>query len=67
MKSHLGKFAATMRDCDPDGVWNLAQRIWLEHGIAILIPSDVERKKGWVEAQSVKNIAENCYGKSKGG
>jgi hypothetical protein len=38
MKSHLGKFAATMRDCDPDGVWNLAQRIWLEHGIAILIP-----------------------------
>jgi hypothetical protein len=65
--SSLSQFAAAMRDPDPDGAWKLAETIWKQHGVVVLVLSDIERKKGWSTARSARNLAEICYGKNIGG
>jgi hypothetical protein len=66
IRTSLSAFAESMRDPDPDGAWKLAQSLWNEAGIVVLVPSDVERKRGWLAAKQTRVLAENCFGKRNG-
>ena len=62
MRSPLAPFAASMRDPDPDGVWCLGQKLWREHGLVVVSPDDVERRRGWGLGQQVRNLGVDLFG-----
>lgn len=57
----LTKYAASMRDPDPDGARAAARQLWLERGIATVFPGDCE-KLDWM---FVEAIANRLYGMRK--
>ena len=63
IRSSLAPFAGSMRDADPDTAWALAERVWQEHGFALLNPDEVERRLGWIAGQEARNLATKCFGK----
>jgi hypothetical protein len=54
-----------MREPDPDGAWKFMAEKWHREGVVVLIPDEIERRKGWALAQNARNVAEECFGKRK--
>ena len=57
----LTKYAASMRDPDPDGAHRLAARKWHEDGSIILLPESIARLD-WQDRELVNAIAAKIYG-----
>lgn len=55
-----------MREADPDGAWSFARDLWYREGIVVLMPDQVEARRGWVAARMALNLGETVYGKRKG-
>lgn len=62
IRSSLAPHAAAMRDPDPDAAWAAAERVWQEHGFALINPDEVERRLGWIAGQEARNLAVKCFG-----
>ena len=60
-RSSLASLAHLSRDPDPDGAWKMMERLWKEYGIAVFMPDEVDRKRGFLRAQEVRNLAKECY------
>lgn len=61
MRSPLAKFTHLMQDPNPDGAREFCRKLWLDHGILVVMPAKV----GWVEAVRAKQMAEELYGKRR--
>lgn len=40
-RTSLTRFAASMRDPDPDGARNAARTAWIDHGILVVMPGQL--------------------------
>lgn len=59
----LTRYAPLFRDPDPAGARRVAQEIYDEHGILIVLPSDVTR--GLVEQMFIEALAKRLYPNGK--
>lgn len=57
----LTKYAASMRDPDPDGARKLAARQWHETGAVVLLPESIARLDR-LDRELVQAIAAKIYG-----
>lgn len=57
----LTKYAASMRDPDPDGARRLAARKWHEDGTMVLLPDSLARLDR-LDRELVQAIAAKIYG-----
>lgn len=57
----LTKFAASMRDPDPDGARKAADIAWREHGICVIFPDECHG----LDREFVAAIANRLRGKRK--
>lgn len=57
----LTKFAASMRDPDPDGARKAARQAWHEHGICVVFSGDCEK----LDQMFIEAIANRLYGPRK--
>lgn len=62
-RTTLTAFAHLMRDPDPRGAIRACQEIYDEHGILIILPSDIQR--GMVEQMFVDALAKKLYPEGK--
>lgn len=57
----LSRFAASMRDPDPDGARKAARQLWHERGIAVVFPDDCHG----LDWQFIEAVANRVHGRRK--
>lgn len=67
LRSSLAPFGHLANDPDPDAAWKLAEDAWHDHGVPVFILPLVDQKRGWSTARRARQLAEEVFGKRKGG
>lgn len=61
MATSLTKFAASMRDPDPDGAQKVARQAWRERGILVIFPGQLNG----MDREFARALGDRIWGKSK--
>lgn len=64
-RGSLTRYAASMRDPDPQGHMRLAKRRWHENGDLVLMASQID-KMDWQDRELLRAIGAKLYGKREG-
>lgn len=60
-RTSLTRYAASMRDPDPDGARRLAKELWHRDGSIVLMADQINRMS-WQDRELVRALAARLYG-----